>query len=472
MKRYFIIAAAVIAVMSVFPLSAAPKKRLQKVMLSSCVEYEGYLYRKFTIKKVVNDLELDFYDYTPDGEGKLTTFEAVYGLKDVITGTFAGNNVTDACLSFCNPGVIYKGDLKYELTSSSIKYTLYSGEISGYYKAGRWDDYKEMPFKIHILDSLVLTRDLSSFVMRERLGQIILTKDASKHREFSSTAFQEILQIEKCDSVTHTFPVEIYTSGKDMVEIVDGSLTCDKFNLINGASISTADGITKLEGSVNAYTRDYASLNLKKVMNGGSISAPYKKRDDYLYDSVRDLTYKRPAEKSELDHFLIEYNDGRIYYGSMAVDNYWLTLSEYIISMDDVPDTGFFKGIMVYPDGKKEVYYNGYTLEEMVAYNETRLLEDLQDKIEEELRRHAEEVEKQQELNELYEKYGYEYVDTYMSSDGRRIKVGTPVEFLEKVASIRLDYDNGSQQGYDWCYRRGYFWVEEGRVISVSYYYD
>lgn len=91
---------------------AAPKPKYKSIWLSTCVRYDGY-----QVKKI------------PEGEGRLVVYNYKdVNCKDVISGSFADNVVTDATVIFAG-GYKYDGNLSYKLLPDAIEYTLTDGKI-------------------------------------------------------------------------------------------------------------------------------------------------------------------------------------------------------------------------------------------------------------------------------------------------------------------------------------------------------
>lgn len=475
MKIRFSIIAILLAFLTI-PLMSAPKPKYKSLWLSGCANYEGYV-----VKKI------------PEGEGKLTVYYPKdVKRKDVITGTFANGKVTNANLCLNDDKVVYSGTISYKVTPESASYTIYEGKLN------------DFPFK----DSLVIQRKYSDFKTNH------LTLNRNLKQISRSGVEEELFQHLSCFIEEEHKPtmgvvqtLELSTDGyltKKFTKDNKWSLGDDRYlkrtihkygdwrhigyELLN----SKTDSL-----NIRIYNKSFLEFvrgenTIKRVFADGSIF--YSDRDGHkiYWDDFCSETDKDRIENLPSDRHLpvgavvdkdccpktvtIRFADGSIFRG-------WIKSKEQdaimmILHLSELPDKSEFGyGVIDYPDGSYVVYMNGMSLDEAIEYDAAIRAKEKEAAMKAEAeQRLKEQRERQQERQPLYNKYGKKYVDTLYDSKGRTILVGTPFELIQqcKYYYVELEIDYGDSKCYDWYegnLKRGYIWVRNGKVTSVSYYH-
>ena len=195
----------------------------------------------------------------------------------------------------------------------------------------------------------------------------------------------------------------------------------------------------------------------------------------------RSYNYKGGAT-----YLTVKYGDGSVFVGLFKTDDL-MSEREPLFAALTIPQlpekSRLAEGVLNCPNGKQVVYKDGYTLDEIIKFKKAKDREWEEYLAQEAKKKQDEQLQKQKQLESLTkslkQKYG-KYADTILNSGGRKILVGTPFGLIEEVGhmiSTRLEIDHGSSKCYDWFvitddykYRKGYFWVRDGKVSSVAYY--
>ena len=488
----------IVAILLVFltiPMMSAPKPKYKSLWLSGCANYEGYIVKN-----------------TPEGEGKLTIYNHQdIKIKDVITGKFSNNIVTDATLAFAG-GLEYKGDIELNIRPDGIDYILSNGYIQV---------YKQSVDTIRIqLHSETVSRKYDGFDTNGGFWQTSITTT-----ELSNTAkefikyFEPILEGENY-SACYGVSIELKKSRCSIrknntqysINIDDcKSIQCmnngrrsvfqfnDGSNVINvGYELETIESVES-EGNDehlvyfdNSY--DYyiqRSFENGKIIVSSKLGESWRKHcSQENKEKVESILHYPKWEADVYDLYettycvKIEYADGSSYngflftkqkpsYGDSGIPNQIPT----ILSYKEAPQKDLYSnGVLDLANGEQFVFVSGYELDDVIDYGENlekEILAEIQAK--EQAKKNKELQEKQQ----LSNKYGKNYVDALFDSNGDKMLVGTPFELLEKYehCSLNLDVDGGDSKGYYWYWedayvriKKGYIWVRNGKVTSIVYF--
>lgn len=501
------------------PLISAPKPKYKSIWLSGCACYDGY-----QIKKV------------PEGEGKLTVYNPEnIKVKDVLSGKFTGNKVTDATLTFAG-GLEYKGNMSYKLLSDGIEYTLTGGDIKVYQCLGRGIDgdcevfsavpefrleeifrVEEIYFNITPDSPKTILRKYSGFETKHEAFMLNMSeKNISRASQRLIKDFKPLFKDNFEYKETYDIFLNINRGGygvdlgkeKYFKLYIDTDRYIECFRDRRSFKYVLSDDKGRLIVSYGEYSHfvDYDGTEiLERYIDGGIVTVSktltektdirksFSAENEAMWKSIKHWP---PLIKHSQEHntgiVQIKYSDGSIYTGRLGtqypyresdseVSNTILT----VLSYKNLPDRSLYDfGVLNYPDGRQVVFNRGYTLEECVRYSENRAAkiwaeEQAERQAEEQAKKEAK-LKRQQEIQRLSSKYGKKYVDLIFESGGREILVGTPFGLIEEVGHIistRLEIDHGSSKCYDWFfitdgykYRKGYFWVRDGKVSSVVYY--
>lgn len=488
-----------------FPLMSAPKPKYKSIWLSGCANYEGYILNK-----------------VPEGDGKLTVYNYQdVQIKDVITGNFVNNIVSDATLTFAG-GLKYKGDLELNIKPDGIDYTLSKGYIEVYHHIHKQDgDYlgdgysfeltaEHGRYTLHVdtlrvdIKSQVISRKYNGFDIKN--GEWVTTYQTNKLSDVSKAFIRDFnLYFKDYTNISESYKLTIRLNNKDCDFECDDS----SFKLVTDdiEPVSYSKGtfelynekgraFVKYANSFNGATYSSATL-IERVFENGKItistSIAGKEWQNHCSSENRNKLNKvrhYPPLAKELyvtSHCIqIDYKDGRIYKGKLFTEQKPTSMSyeipnaiTAILAYTELPQESYFvSGVLNYPDGKQDVYSGGHTLDAVIDYS---IQYDMDEEARELARQKAqkeEEEKKQKEMDSLRNKYGKEYVDTIVNSNGKKILVGTPFELVQKLCSIKLDIDRGNSRCYYWYvdaifsgkYKAGYFWVHDGKVTSVVYF--
>ena len=401
MRLYsFILTLAVLLAVNV-SLSAetpAPKPKEKVLQLADNVIYKGLVAKK-----------------APAGEGALGIYYTKDQTKmDVISGNFNGGRVTNAVLMFSHDGPVFIGDMIYEIKSDCIEYTLISGILKGEYTGS---DYNTAQFSFAIKEPVVISRSLSSFKLKPATVSTIATVKAREYKSIDpdvpysgptllQRAYYLAETLENSYGVTQTYPVKITLSGINDVKGTDGYYSCDKFDLPNGTYIQKEGQSYQLKNSKNAFSLSSDHVSLKKAFKDGVIQYDshvifnFGKSATHTTDVLKQiseyLTPENQAILSEIEYlpkaknsriptsFLkVESSDGRIFYGELrpqGLKSYGPTATiDYILALDSVDSCLqqelLSDGVLIYPDGRQELYVNCHTHAELVKYNQEKIKE-------------------------------------------------------------------------------------------------
>lgn len=530
-KHFFAILLAFLSI----SLMAAPKPKYKSIWLSGCACYDGY-----QIKKV------------PEGEGKLTVYNPEnIKIKDVLSGKFAGNKVTDATLTFAGD-LIFDGDVSYRLDGTSVTYTLHKGSFTvyTYYKENKYIvDGVEQPFvpvgwesvilvnssikpesnprgvaKFEVIDSLVITRQYRGFKTNEVRLQ-------TEKRGVSQTAlniFKHLSAFADKDYkpyILYNQYLELTSEGFRMTKSPESKLYIGEHQYLDCYSTSTdGNGYTKYElknsalGTVSFHGENnfdwrlhvaevfYTDAFVERKIGDGSIIYDHNVTDWKKFCSDENMQLLNQygvsygAEPKIVSgvccrsynynggatYLTVKYGDGSVFVGLFKTDDL-MSEREPLFAALTIPQlpekSRLAEGVLNCPNGKQVVYKDGYTLDEIIKFKKTKDREWEEYLAQEAKKKQDEQLQKQKQLESLTkslkQKYG-KYADTILNSGGREILVGTPFGLIEEVGhmiSTRLEIDHGSSKCYDWFvitddykYRKGYFWVRDGKVSSVVYY--
>lgn len=370
---------------------AAPKPKMKEVKLSSHVAYSGYVVKK-----------------TPSGSGKLYVYNmGDLSKKDVLSGEFDGNKISDARLQFSHDnGPIFDGELMYEVKESCVVYTLLKGKLKGVFFRESQKSY----FRIEITEPTTITRAYNGFCFSSLTLSSVVTGYA---REYSNnlkniplhqkTKLQRVYElaegIEECSGIAQTYEREIEFKGQDIVVREDGYYTCNRFDLPNGAYILKKDNRYELLNSKNYLLWDTKDIILKKVFDNGLIS--YNNNEDLAFNAAKSYLnnfkdafkeYFTAETQEALDRIkyapemnvsskklkclLIEYPDGRKFYGVLRAKEGYKSVTDFFTKIKDsseLPSAELYRdGVLTYPDGRQEIFVQGNTLTQLQEFSQNK----------------------------------------------------------------------------------------------------
>ena len=477
MKRYALI---ILLFFLSISLMAAPKAKYKSIWLSGCACYDGY-----QIKKI------------PEGEGKLTVYNSQdVKCKDVLSGKFIDNKVTDATLRFAGD-LIFEGDVSYKLDGTSVTYTLYKGSFTvyTYWKNKYIVDGVEPQFKpvdwesrilVHssikpesnprsvirfdVADSLVVSRQYRGFDTKH---EALVVGASTRKLSLMSKRFIEDFK-PLCDNnfeykETYNRLLNINRGGfsinSDKEKYFKLHIGTDKYAECFGKGYSSFKYVLSnneerliVGYTDNPYSPDYLGTELlERYMDGGvitisktiaekDIDKSFSAENRAIYNSIKHWPVQdNYPQKYSTGYIQIKYSDGSIYTGSVG-SQYYGGLSSSVVSntirtvlsYKNLPDrTHYNYGVLDYPDGRQVAFCRGYTLEECVRQSENReeqiKAEEQAEKQAEEQARKDAELKRQREMQTLSNKYGKKYVDTIFESGGRKILVDTPFGLIKEV---------------------------------------
>ena len=401
MRLYsFILTLAVLLAVNV-SLSAetpAPKPKEKVLQLADNVIYKGLVAKK-----------------APAGEGALGIYYTKDQTKmDLISGNFNGGKVTNAVLMFSHDGPVFIGSMTYAIKNDCIEYTLISGILKGEYTR---PDYNTAQFGFEIKEPVVISRSLSNFKLTPTTVSTFATVKAREYKSIDpdvpysgptllQRAYYLAETLEKSYGITQTYPVEITFSGLSDVRGKDGYNSCNRFDLPNGAYILKVDQGYQLKNSKNAFSISSDHVSLKKTFKDGVIqydshvifdfdnSATHatdilKRLSEYLtpenIELLSEIEYLPKSKNYRIPtSFLkIECSDGRIFYGELrpqGLKSYGPTATiNYMLALDSVDSCLqqdiLSDGVLIYPDGRQELYVKCHTASELTTYNQEKIKE-------------------------------------------------------------------------------------------------
>lgn len=376
-------------------LSAAPKQKTLKI--GTCVIYSGYVEKK-----------------VPAGAGMMVVVDpSNSSQKDVIKGTFNGNVINHARFVFGYDGPFFCGQMSYEIKDDKIIFTLLDGILEGTYirNNGIRGGYDEVPFSISIENPVIISKTYHDFAISPVRISTRVTTSARKAQQSnpdapisSLTMLQSACHLaqllERYGGITQTYNLTLTLKDKNVVIGADDSEMCKRYDLHNGAYVEEIGKQTyTLKNSKNYFQLSPKGVVVRKVFDDGIIEYDSNKGFDeskgyadaflnglsgYLLAENRSVLeglrcFPEPKVSGPPTRFLsITCSDGRSFYGELfpgKLTAYGPTATtKYILSLESVatllrPEY-CYDGVLNYSDGRQEVYVKGYTLDEVIKYNQ------------------------------------------------------------------------------------------------------
>ena len=498
MKRRLVLVA-IITLVSQILLVAAPKPKEKEIFLSPVVYYKGYVVKK-----------------SPCGEGTL----AMYYHKDVskmdlIYGEFRGGTVENATLLFSHGGPIFMGDLSYEIKNDRIEYTLISGTLKGEYAR---TDFRSAKFSITIKEPVIISRSFSSFELSPTTFSTITRVKAREYKSIDpdvpysgptllQRAYYLAETLEKSYGITQTYPLEVTLSGINDVRGIDGYYSCNRFDLPNGTYIEEVNQGYQLKNSANAFSLNPDSVSLKKVFKDGVIQYDshvifdfknFATQSEAILKQISEyLTEENQAILSEIKHlpesknsrmptsFLkVECSDGRVFYGELrpqGLKSYGPTATiDYILastSVDSCLQQDIFSdGVLIYPDGRQELYVNCHTGAELVKYKQEQIR---QKNLRFASLKHGINVPLKGNIESLYVYMGYSFTANFNES-GQMLEYSTGEGGASSTTRYffksngQIDYaiirEEDDAEGTASTFKDVYYYDDNGNVCKVESY--
>lgn len=486
MKRIIQIAAAVmLGSLLAAPLSAQVKTKKVKICKSVC--YEGEVLKK-----------------TPAGKGTLYINQG-YTSEIRIKGDFDGNNVSKAEVTFDSNGISFKGEVSHVFTNKTFQLTLTKGK---FYNGNRDLGKIESPATISFDCKYAPASFNPTIVLFKELRQeaMSLLKWAKYFAGSSNCKinnpdivkcvlnskglyYKELTSEEKYRAESESRAVAVFENGVicplygsevewkrpngDFV-ILSVYYQYEKYDIMGYEIIGKNNRIRyNRNDNVVCYTfsngntiegrADNIPNSLKEVMSPSfDVNWKWETGDVFKY------LYKADYEKYKLT-----YSDGTYYDG---------TLYRSEVEGDKLTERSYNSGALYDSTGQViERFERGVSDTKRAA-----IAKEEADKAEAE--RKAKEKADKLKKQQLYNKYGKQYVDMILNSGGEKIVVGMPIALLKEFDGTRvlgvlleltLKRDNGNRQRYHLFAARpdtewygtnvGYFWVEGGKITSISY---
>ena len=476
-------------------LSAAPKQKT--LQMGTCVIYSGYVEKK-----------------APAGVGMMAVVDPTNSSQmDVIKGTFNGNVINNAEFVFGYDGPLFSGKMSYEIKDDKIIFTLLDGTLTGTYIRGNrfYGRPDEASFSISIKDSVIISKTYHDFAISPVRISTRVTTSAREYERVnpdapmsSSTilrsAYHLAEQLERSTGITQTYHLTLTLKDKNCVIGTDEYKTCKRFDLPNGAYIEeTGNQIYTLKNSKNYFKLSPNGVVVKKVFKDGLIE--YDSNKGFDFDESKGYAdaflnglsgYLLAENRSVLEglhcfpeskvsgpptRFLaITCSDGRSFYGELfpgKLTAYGPTATtNYILSLESVatllrPDY-CYDGVLNYSDGRQEVYVKGYTLDEVIKYNQENGKAR-----QENLRRAALEMELPFVLTGNIQKMNVAGVGlafcAYFNEEGQLLKYSSS----DGPYSLEIEYKYNDQGYVDYSLTTEIDEIDDIRVTyNTKYHYD
>lgn len=482
MKRIIQIAAAVIlGSLLAAPLSAQVMTKKVKICKSVC--YEGEVLKK-----------------TPAGKGTLYINQG-YTSEIRIKGDFDGNNVSNAEIKFDSNGISFKGKVSHVFTAKTFQLTLEEGKFyNGNRDLGKIEspatisfDCKYAPASFN--PTIVLFRELRQEAMPLlKLAKYFAGSSNCKINNpdivkcvlnSKGLYYKELTSEEKYQAESESRAVAVFDNGVvcplygstlkwkrpngDFVIFDKDTKWVEKYEIIgknNRIRYNQNDNVvcyTFSNGNTIEGRADNIPNSLKEVMSPSfDVNWKWETGDVFKY------LYKVDYEKYKLT-----FSDGTYYDG---------TFYRSEVEGDKLTERSYNSGALYDRTGQViERFERGVSDTKRAA-----IAKEEADKAEAE--RKAKEKADKLKKQQLYNKYGKQYVDMILNSGGKKIVVGMPIALLKEFDGTRvlgvlleltLKRDNGNSQRYHLFAARpdtewygtnvGYFWVEGGKITSISY---
>lgn len=485
MKRIIQIAAAVmLGSLLAAPLSAQVKTKKVKICKSVC--YEGEVLKK-----------------TPAGKGTLYINQG-YTSEIRIKGDFDGNNVSKAEVTFDSNGISFKGEVSHVFTNKTFQLTLEEGKFY------RGDDYLlkiASPTTIFFdCNSAPASFDPTIVLFRGLRQEARPLLKWAKYFAGSNKYKIENQDIVECVLNSKDIYFKELTSGEKYraesesraVAVFDNGVVCPlhgskiEWKRPNGDFVifnRTEDVVEKYEiTGKNSKIRYQRSGNGKGIIsytfpNGNTIEGESQNIPESFNDVMSpsfELDWKWETDdifkyllKLDYKRYKLTYSDGTYYDG---------TFYRSEVEGDKLTERSYNSGALYDRTGQViERFERGVSDTKRAAIAKVEA-----DKAEAE--RKAKEKADKLKKQQLYNKYGKQYVDMILNSGGEKIVVGMPIALLKEFHGTRvlgvlleltLKRDNGNRQRYHLFAARpdtqwygtnvGYFWVEGGKITSISY---
>lgn len=482
MKRIIQIAAAVVlGCLLATPLSAQVKTKKVKIGKSVC--YEGEVLKK-----------------TPAGKGTLYINQG-YTSEIRIKGDFDGNNVSNAEIKFDSNGISFKGEVSHVFTNKTFQLTLTKGKFyNGDRDLGKIQSPATISFDCNYAPAsfnptIVLFRELRQEAM-PLLKWAKYFAGSSNYKiknpdlvkcilNSKGLYYKELTREEKYQAESESRAVAVFDNG--VVCPLHGSKI--KWKRPNGDFVifdKDSESVDKYEitgkNSKIRYERSGSDL-CYTFSNGNTIDGCAKNFNiPQSFKEVMSPSFELACkwEADDIQKYFdcsiychVTYSDGTYYRGQIA---------NVKVEGDKLAEQSYYYGTLYDKTGQKiEEYVNGISDTERAAIEKKEA-----EKAEAE--RKAKEKADNQIKQRLYKKYGKQYVDMILNSGGEKIVVGMPIALLKEFDGTRvlgvlleltLKRDNGNSQRYHLFAARpdtewygtnvGYFWVEGGKITSISY---
>lgn len=439
----------------------------------------------------------------PKGEGKLMINEDYEG-NITITGSFDGTNVSNAVVDFAYERITFKGKVYYEKTIVDLVYpyiTIYMSEGKLYSGEKLLGEIRNDPFVVTLGCSFGFADIVSSSGKlyticnyRENIiNQAISFAGCDKFEVINHDIIPISLgnTIKFGNSIKSSSPLTlIFENGaKTPLSSSENGMSWTRANgdyiTFNYNGNSTQCHLTLKSGSFNYQDNSYTLTHIfpnGNVFEGIVAETLIKSISHEWLTSVREVQWPWEEFCKHAMKGKLTFADGTSFSGEFSKNGF--------TNADKLDDSAYYKGVMYDSTGAEiDDYQNGYNRAQRDSIERANIAAEQERIAREEAERKAKEEEDRKKKQQLYNKYGKKYVDSILNSQGKKIIVGTPLALLKEfdgkrllgvLLELRLETDWGDDKCYEWWtanpnnnylgWDMGYFWTDNGKVSSVSYY--